>query len=448
MFKKQENAKNNNIRKDGLHTVMICMTLLPMVILGVIIVAITAHRYTATLNDQVARELRDVGRLMVNSYELMYPGDFGLIVNDPVTRFVKGDTDLTGQFEIVDSIKAQTDVDVTLFYNDIRVATTLCDTDGKRIVGTSCSSLIYQQVHNRRKAKFYTGVDIFGTKYFSYYEPIYNSEGKTIGMIFAGCPSESVQKEIIFAILPVIIIEIVGIVLVTWICLQWTGNLIEHLQVMKKFLVDMTGGKLTGDLESPIVNRTDEIGEMGRAMLHMQNSVRNLIEKDTLTGLRNRRYGNIRLQEIQDKARENNTDFAVAIGDIDFFKKINDTYGHECGDVVLKTVAETLQRGLRGNGFAARWGGEEFLMVFQYVGAEAAENQLNTIRTEIENLRVPYGELIVKLTMSIGVTEGCTACRIDELVKAADDRLYYAKENGRNQVVRILPKTEVSDEVE
>lgn len=448
MFKKQGKAKDNRIRKDGLHSVMICMTLLPMVILGIIIVSITAHRYTSTIHQQVARELRDVGRLTLNTYEVMYSGEFGLIVDGPVTRFVKGETDLTGKFDIVDSVKARTDVDVTLFYNDIRVATTIVDSQGERIVGTSCGSLVFQQVFNRKRAKFYTGVDIYGTKYFSYYEPIYDSEGTAIGMIFAGCPAESVKREIISAVLPVAILEIIGTILVVWICLQWTGNLIEHLQVMKKFLTDMTDGKLTGDMESAIVNRTDEIGEMGRAMIHMQNSIRNLVEKDTLTGLRNRRYGNIRLQEIQDKSKLKNTEFAVCISDIDFFKKINDTYGHECGDVVLKTVAETLQRGLRGKGFVARWGGEEFLMVFQYVGAEAAEGYLNTIRTEIENLRIPYGELIVKLTMSYGVTDGLTDCDIDALIKSADDRLYYAKSHGRNQVVRIIPESEGNNEVE
>jgi len=448
MFRLQKKSKEELSRRDGLHSVMICMTLLPMIILGIIIVAITANRYTSTLHQQIARELRDVGRLTLNSYELMYPGEYGLIIEEPVTRFVKGDADLTGQFAIVDSIKERTDVDVTLFYHDIRVATTLHDTSGNRIVGTSCSSLVFQQVYNMKRARFYNGVDVFGIKYFAYYEPIYDAEGKTIGIICAACPSESVTKKIISAILPVAILEIIGTILVAWICLQWTENLIEHLRLMKKMLVEITDGKLTGDIESAILNRTDEIGEMARAMIHMQNAVRNLIEKDALTGLRNRRYGNIRLQEIQDKAKAKNTEFAVAISDIDFFKRINDTYGHECGDVVLKAVAETLQRGLRGKGFAARWGGEEFLMVFQYVGAEAAEGYLNALRKEIENLRIPYGNMIVKLTMSCGVTDGKIDCRIDELIKEADDKLYYAKDNGRNQVVRIVPESEEKNELE
>lgn len=434
------------IRTNGLHATMICMTMVPMIILGIILVVVTANRYTSTVQHEVATQLEDVCKMTENLYDLLYDGDFALIGEEKKV-FVKGATALNGKYEIVDDIKEKTGIDVTIFYYDTRMLTTLVDETGNRIVGTGCGNLIFQQVFQNKKSKFYADVDIFGSQYFSYYEPLSNSSGRTIGMIFAGKPASDVNQRITSALCPIILLEIIGTLLVSWICIQWTGTLLEQMMAMKTLLEDMTEGKLNGDLDPSITSRNDEVGEMGNAMIKMQNAIKNLVERDALTGLRNRRYGNIRLQEIQNKNKLKGTDFSVAIADIDFFKKINDTYGHECGDLVLKTVSDTLARGLRGQGFAARWGGEEFLMAFQYVGAQKGEEMLNGIRKEIENLRIPYGDQIVKLSMSFGIVDGCYDCSVDKLVKEADDRLYYAKSNGRNRVVRIIPKDE-NNEVE
>ncbi len=425
---------------------MLCMTLIPMLILGCIIVTVTANRFNKALNTEISKALEDICGITLRTYDLMYPGDFNLIGEDEYV-FVKGNSILNNQYEIIDNIKEQTGMDISIFYYDTRVLTTIHNEQGERIVGTGCSTVVFQQVYQRRRPKFYPKVDIFGTQYFSYYTPMYNSNGNIIGMIFAGRPAESVKKQIAMSMLPIVLLEVVGTIIVLWICTTWTGTLITHLMVMKDFLKGMTDGKLDGDIDLLITRRGDEVGEMARAMLHMQTAVRNLVEKDTLTGLRNRRYGNIKLSEVQKKAESRDGEFAVAIGDVDFFKKINDTYGHECGDVVLKTVSDTLARGLRGRGFAARWGGEEFLMVFQYVNGEEAEIILNAIRNDIKILSIPYEDKIVRLTMSFGVIDGRCNCSIDELIRGADENLYYAKTHGRNRVVRVIPE-EDSDAVE
>jgi diguanylate cyclase (GGDEF)-like protein len=163
-----------------------------------------------------------------------------------------------------------------------------------------------------------------------------------------------------------------------------------------------------------------------------------MMDKDALTKLYNRRSANRKLDLIRSHFENDGTPYSVAIGDIDFFKKVNDTYGHDAGDLILQTISNILQKHLKPLGFVARWGGEEFLMVFDKLGIEASEKVLWTILEEIRATEVVYNDTVIMVTMSFGV-----ACQPelpqDDLIKIADERLYYAKESGRNRVVSFIP---------
>ena len=152
------------------------------------------------------------------------------------------------------------------------------------------------------------------------------------------------------------------------------------------------------------------------------------------TELYNRRSGHKKLRQIFEKARSSRHSFALAIGDIDFFKKVNDTYGHECGDAVLKNVSALLKQHMWRRGFAARWGGEEFLLVFENVDLTEARKQLELLMDKIHELDTLYEGQHVKVTMTFGLV-----CESDKdlhtILKEADEKLYIGKTNGRNQVV-------------
>ena len=174
---------------------------------------------------------------------------------------------------------------------------------------------------------------------------------------------------------------------------------------------------------------------MGRYVVRMQRSLRDLIELDQLTGLYNRRYVQRKLELVQNKSIETGVPFSVAIGDIDFFKKVNDTYGHECGDAVLMDVSARMRELMKGRGFAARWGGEEFLLVFESYRLEMAADSLEDLLNVIRSRTIAFQGEKVKVTMTFGVVEG-SGDRLDSIIGSADEKLYYGKNNGRNQVVR------------
>ena len=122
------------------------------------------------------------------------------------------------------------------------------------------------------------------------------------------------------------------------------------------------------------------------------------------------------------------------MADIDYFKKFNDTYGHDCGDLVLKSVADILINSLYGHGYAVRWGGEEFIIVLENTTLDEGVKLLNEIKDLVCKSCVFYDELRLSITMTFGITEG-SEDSIHELLKEVDTLLYQGKENGRNQIV-------------
>lgn len=162
-----------------------------------------------------------------------------------------------------------------------------------------------------------------------------------------------------------------------------------------------------------------------------------LATRDGLTGLRNHREFQLILKDEITRSIRYNDPLALVLCDIDFFKKLNDTYGHQFGDLVLKVIASQLESSIRdGVDTAARYGGEEFVLILVKNDDRNALETTDRIRQRIANLvfKSPTGD-DVRVTMSFGIAlYRQHAKQIDELIKKADKALYRAKENGRNRV--------------
>ena len=158
-----------------------------------------------------------------------------------------------------------------------------------------------------------------------------------------------------------------------------------------------------------------------------------LATTDPLTGLLNRRELQDQVSKVIYQSSRNASTFALLTVDVDFFKKVNDTYGHKVGDNVLKELANLLKYGLRENDLTARFGGEEFVVVLQDVDENQAFLVSEKMRENIENTLIDN----IKVTVSIGlvVTRKDDAVSFDSLLKLSDDALYKAKELGRNRSI-------------
>ncbi len=155
---------------------------------------------------------------------------------------------------------------------------------------------------------------------------------------------------------------------------------------------------------------------------------------DALTNLNNRRQFEVRLkQEIATTKRQNNPLCAMMI-DIDFFKKVNDTYGHASGDAVLRTVALIIKEHLRESDIPSRYGGEEFAVLLPYTHISEAKIVGERLRKAVENTEIPIDKKTINVTISMGLAEFDTKETGEELFERADKALYEAKESGRNRV--------------
>jgi diguanylate cyclase (GGDEF)-like protein len=179
-----------------------------------------------------------------------------------------------------------------------------------------------------------------------------------------------------------------------------------------------------------------ESSEIKRAMLvgfnllhHKINKLRLDVQTDPLTGLHNRRGLELALDQLQSEQRP----FAVVSLDIDHFKSVNDTYGHDVGDQVLQSLARLMRNGSRDDDVLCRVGGEEFLILLPDVAPEIAEQVAERLRRQVEQLLI---EPVGQITISIGVAHRLQ--HVDEVgavLKAADEMLYKAKRTGRNRVM-------------
>jgi diguanylate cyclase (GGDEF)-like protein len=156
---------------------------------------------------------------------------------------------------------------------------------------------------------------------------------------------------------------------------------------------------------------------------------------DTLTHIMNRRGITVALLDAMAQSERYRTPLTVAMADIDHFKQVNDTYGHEAGDKVLAEIAGVLADGLRMPDKVGRYGGEEFLIIFPHTTLAQARKIADRIRVSVGKHRIAVDDTRLQLTISLGVTQFQRGEDLEQFLSRADRALYQAKEAGRNRVI-------------
>ena len=270
------------------------------------------------------------------------------------------------------------------------------------------------------------------------------------------------------ASLTILFISIVIILLVaTWMFFTLgvpLGKLIQHIKQITEGNIDIQ--------ELHVGNRHDEIGQLSSAFNLMHSTIKrqigelnahrdileqevrertrdleeankklDLISKtDELTGLPNRREMNETIANEICRVQRTHKPFCFIFIDIDHFKNINDTYGHACGDVILKSVSQTIRTLLRKYDVFARYGGEEFLTLLPETDLEGAEVVAERFRKKIERMTVHYADFSIKVTITLGVARYDDRLGADRSIQMADKALYEGKESGRNRVIVWQPE--------
>lgn len=155
---------------------------------------------------------------------------------------------------------------------------------------------------------------------------------------------------------------------------------------------------------------------------------------DALTGVHNRRWMSEAFPRVLHRCKLDSSSSAILVIDIDFFKRVNDTYGHLVGDVALKSLAKIMQVNLRPHDLLVRYGGEEFAILLPDTEIEQARSIAERLRTMVAANEIVSGDLAFKITVSIGIAPTTQTGSLEDFFGAADRALYRAKELGRNRV--------------
>lgn len=193
----------------------------------------------------------------------------------------------------------------------------------------------------------------------------------------------------------------------------------------------------------PVRNETGEIAGVichfydNSNSLRLKEEVENLERKallDSVTGVGNRRYAEIQLSAVMEKYRRYGWDFGVLFIDIDHFKNVNDNYGHNFGDRVLKTVATLIKYSLRSTDFLGRWGGEEFIGIICNAEEETLLQIAERARKLVGQNIIKHDGQDVKVTISVGATVVSSDDTVETVVERADSFMYKSKQGGRNRI--------------
>ncbi len=194
---------------------------------------------------------------------------------------------------------------------------------------------------------------------------------------------------------------------------------------------DLEGDKLRFELYNKVFAGTALVLQ---GVLYTEGLI-SMVSTDQLTGVYNRRFIDVSLAESISLHTNLAKVFTIVLLDIDFFKKVNDTYGHPFGDVVLRQMAGYLKSNLRDTDWVARYGGEEFMLFFGRSTVQEVSAVIKRLHTGIQNLNIVDGDVSVKITASFGVSsfpkDGGT---ITEIIASADKALYQSKSAGRNRI--------------
>jgi len=199
-------------------------------------------------------------------------------------------------------------------------------------------------------------------------------------------------------------------------------SMVDQSHDVARNLLSIIAGRMRNDNSALITSHNK------RAQYEHQATV------DALTGVHNRRWMSEAFPRVLHRCKLDSSDSAILVIDIDFFKRVNDTYGHLVGDVALKSLAKIMQANLRPHDLLVRYGGEEFAILLPDTEVEQARSIAERLRTMVAANEVISGDLTFKITVSIGIAPSTQEGSLEDFFAAADRALYRAKELGRNRV--------------
>ncbi len=322
----------------------------------------------------------------------------------------------------------------------IRPDGTIIIHNNKRFLGKNIYKIIPEKKGIFKRTKGFFEFSYKGTKKIAYF----SFAPKVRWIIVTVCDKREIIMPIFYQILIAsLIIALISFVVGIYLTYSFSSHFLEPILQLNKRVGSIVNEE---EITETYVYPNNEIGNIAKNV--QQLTEQELVKKnmelkainkkldilsttDRLTGLLNRRKIEKDLAREFKRAKRYNQTFSLILIDIDFFKKVNDTFGHQAGDTLLIELSRLMKETLRSTDLIARWGGEEFLVLCPNTDLNKAANLAERLRVAVENYKF---SVETKITISAGVAE-FRGQSLDDLINEADKKLYIAKNKGRNRVV-------------
>ena len=377
---------------------------------------------------------------------------------------------------VIEELKELLNSEIAVFLRDRRMATTISD-EGRSVTDATIGMDIAKSVI-QNKEEYSGNLKILDTEYKAFFMPLMNDDEDAFAALFLGIPVEELSDASKKSTRNGVILGLSGLAASVALLFYIISSISKPIIKLSRDMNDIANGNL--DIEVAIAS-DDEVGQLSRSLQKVVNILHRLLVdinimiyehekgntdycldseafngdykvladnildltdlgmKDQLTGIPNRRSFDNRLNLEWNRAIREKQPLSILMVDVDRFKKYNDAYGHQQGDVALQIIARVLKQSLRRSvDFAARWGGEEFAVLLPATDSNGAALVAEKIRKEIENEPIPCSDAgggNVTVSIGIGSQIPTRQSMIENLISLADGALYKAKESGRNRVV-------------
>lgn len=338
---------------------ILVISLLPLVALGTILFLVSADRIANGIYDEAYVGMNATTIAVRDIFETGNEGQYHLDENGELW---KGDTlNISQATGIVDDIKENTGMDVTVFWGDTRILTSLVDEAGERQIGTTASETVTQKVLGRGEAFYDRNVDILGTEYIVYYIPFYQEDSsEVVGMVFLGTPQETVSAIINKARIQMFFIILAALIIVAITTCLIVSNIVRALKRSMGFLAELSEGNLNVEIDKKTLRRKDEIGDVGREIAKLSKYLRETV---------------VTIMERSDKLSEESL----------YMEKVTDSA--ECAMKEVKESAQQMAESTSGQAEDATIASQNVTDMGEMIGSNGAEIvRISSISEDVKNI--------------------------------------------------------------
>ncbi len=406
------------------------LTLIPILLMGILFMLIGMSMFKKSAMEEMFKLLRGTAIVASEHFSSI---DGYLHLEGGELYF--DDERISDEQSYLDRVKDAYGIEISVIYGNNRVLTTLTDTDGKTMNGTMLAdSRIVMEVFKGNIVSTEKNV-IRKEQFLCVYVPLLGRDN-VCGMIETAISLKQFNHMNRQFYIYIVLLTLLTIGVTFLLISFFTRQLIKRLALIRDYLEELVTKQTAEQEMNPLVYRyNDEIATLAEHATTIATSLKTVMGTDPLTGLYNRRAGRQHLKELWETSHKNFTVFTIVIGDLDFFKNVNDQYGHDVGDTVLVGVADILKKHAESEGFAVRWGGEEFLMGFTAARDETYEIVKNISKDIKRQTFYSADRKPFHMSMTFGIASFAGQENIDEVIRIADNNLYEGKHKGRDCIV-------------